>query len=246
MRINSFALKAVFLLACALLIFLWSCTTNEGSGNTNSNVDSPQMYSIEESVNTNIGVGLMQSRIIAFAQYLNGEICSIDTESYGDVKSNIHDLLKASNDSIVKFCVADLSGGDFPNLYINMKSGYTGVVWWANGKLSHGFRIEQGQLLRDDGTMLWHHFGGAYPHQSYTWYGYGTDSTKEVSFIRWDIDEDGDFDTYDEYEFDGNAVTMEQWNELSVKYLEEGTSVLEWIEWEGFDVWYETVMSNAG
>jgi hypothetical protein len=216
----------------------------EENVNINSNLDSSQPYITESEISNN-GVDLMQARIIAFAQFLKGEIYSEDKEAYGDVKSNIHDLLNNSNDSIVKFCIADLSGGDSPNLYINMKSGYTGVVWWIDGRLRHGFRIEQGQLLRDDGTVLWHHFGGVYPHQSYTWYGFGLDSNIEVNFIRWDIDEDGDFDAYDEYEFDGNAVTMEQWEELSARYFKIGDAVLEWVEWEDFDVWYEATMNNA-
>lgn len=86
------------------------------------------------------------------------------------------------------------------------------------------------QLL-DNGAFLYLHLGGAPSHEDYKYFVLDNQEKLmlQAEFSRYDSNLDVQYDEQDEYFFQGEKVTMEDWDTLTAQYLLNNSDKIRWI-----------------
>lgn len=167
--------------------------------------------------------------LILYKELLNGQ----RTVLYGEKNIDINELISFEKNVKLyeaKYALFDTNGDDLLELHIRSKSHYF-IISYKNNDLYIFANLSIYCTQLDNGAFLSIRDGGTPTHTNYVYIilDYSGEIFFSLHFAKYDANQDGAYDENDCYYFEGVEVSKTVWDELTKKYLEIGSSKIEWV-----------------
>lgn len=229
--------RGLSLLGVGLIIgvFFVKWSFNQGESRVEEQVQLKQDQAIQYIDNLSEEKDSVDSESVRniFVEFINGTrkaYVGVDDEEGFDITSITVPTGETEHHYWSRYTFFDSSGDGIEEMHIQTSRDYI-ILTYEKGKLYLWGVCECGSELLNDGAFLYTHINGTSKEETYKYYVLDSQGKEEMSQILWryDVNGDGIFDKEDEYAFNGDSVTKENWDKLAEKYLKMGMNEIEWI-----------------
>ena len=138
------------------------------------------------------------------------------------------DIYNNSTESF-EYALFDMNGDGILELHVRDYNCYC-IFTWQNSELVLWHYTSGYYRPLNSCALLYTRTGGAPPHFSYQYeeLDFWGNAKLHINFDRYDMNYDGIYDEDDNYIFGGSAVSKEEWDLLTEKYLSATSDHIEW------------------
>ncbi|MGN1160061.1 MAG: hypothetical protein ACI4SE_07665 [Lachnospiraceae bacterium] len=244
-------LKEWKIIAVLLILMLTGCTANgraefeqsdeSASGNAEPTEDVTEQQTLEKDTEDESGqeeeqvstenfdeVTDYETAIRLYEEFLNGEITIETKYAVVNMDSITIPTGEPENRYRTKYTYWDSDEDNVPELHIK-SARYYYIFSCRNDELIIWQRPDIYDEPINNGTFIYHRPGGAPGYDDYSIYTYNESGEEEYQyrFSRYDSNENYEYDEGDEFLFNDELVTYEEWRRLTALWLDENGNVLE-------------------
>ena len=165
-----------------------------------------------------------------YEAFLMGKECAYAGEETFDIISFIRPTKEPDKHYATRYTYFDSDEDGQSELHIRSVRRYE-IITYRNGRLEVWKTLTRDYELLNNGAFLCTTAISAPVVWCYTYVELDNEGNEivEVGFSTCNTNQNEVCDDEDEYSFEGQEVTMNEWNELTQKYFEIGTDEIEWV-----------------